>query len=150
MAYADTKAALLTHAQAAGAALTNPITDVLLGFANPKGRCIRIYWGGETEQEKMGGRYTLNSEMIGQRTIVAAFLPITTLSEDLAAAIDAEMTALAHELRTRFNGDAQLGGTQSDLTLNMAEPDFVTFGNTRYVVVFWEVIGDYFEYSIAV
>lgn len=149
MAYSDTKAAILTHAQAAGAALTIPITDVAIGFANPQGRCIRVYWGGEVEPEKMGGRYTLNSEMIGQKTIIGVFFPVTTLSTDLAASIDADMASLAHQFRTRFNGDAQLGGTQTDLSLSLGQPDLVVIGNIRYLAAFWEVTGDFFEYTIA-
>src|SRR3990170_2635748 len=96
MAYADTKAAILTHALAAGVALTVPITDVAIGFASPKGRCIRIYWGGEIDPRHIGKR-TLNSEMIGQRTIIGAFWPVTTLSTDQAAVIDAEMAAWSVE-----------------------------------------------------
>src|SRR3990172_1326130 len=147
MAYADTKAAILTHALAAGAALTVPITDVAIGFASPKGRCIRLYGGGEIDPRHSGKR-TLNSEMIGQRTIIGAFWPVTTLSTDQAAVIDAEMAALANELRTRLDGDAQLGGTQSDINLDLGTPDFVTIGSTRFLAVFWDVIGDYFEYTL--
>jgi len=148
MAYADTKAAILTHATAAGAALTNPITNVAIGFATPTGRCIRVYWGGEIEPRHIANR-TLTSELIGQRTIIGAFWPVTTLSTDQAAVIDAEMAALANELRTRLDGDAQLGGTQTDISLELGTPDFVTIGGTRFLAVFWDVIGDYFEYTLA-
>jgi hypothetical protein len=148
VAYANTKAAILVHALAAGAALTVPITDVAIGFALPTGRCVRIYWGGETEPRHMGANRTLTSELIGQRTIIGAFWPVTTLSTDQAAVIDAEMAALAHELRTRLDGDAQLGGTQSDISLDLGTPDFVTIGSARFLAVFWDVIGDYFEYTL--
>ena len=148
MAYADVKAAILVHALAAGAALTVPITDVAIGFALPTGRCIRIYWGGEVEPRHIANR-TLTSELIGQRTIIGAFWPVTTLSTDQAAVIDAEMAALANERRPRLDGDAQLGATQTDISLDLGTPDFVTIGSTRFLAVFWNVIGDYFEYTLA-
>lgn len=149
MAYADTKAAIVVHAAAAGAALTNPILDARAGFPIPKDRCIRVYYGGETEPARMGGRRTLNSEMVGQRTLIAAFFAIRTTSEDVVIVIDAELQALAHDLRTRILGDSQLGGSATDLDLGYMEPDIVTFGNARYLMGLWEVVSDYTEYSLA-
>jgi hypothetical protein len=110
MAYSDVKAVILTHATAAGAALTVPLLDVAIAFPLPADRRVRVYYGGEADPAKMGGRWTLNSEMVGKVTLIAAFWAINALNEDLAVVIDAEMEAFGHELRTRLDGDAQLGG----------------------------------------
>jgi len=147
--YADTKAAIVTHAAAAGGALSDPILDARAAFPVPKGRCIRVYYGGEAEPVRMGGKRVLNAELVAQRTIIAAFFPIALNDEDVAAQIDADLQALAHDLRTRILGDSQLGGAQTDLELGYVEPDIVLNGNTRYLVGIWEVLSDFTEYALA-
>ena len=149
MAYADVKAAIVVHAAAAGAAMTNPILDVRGAFPIPKSRCIRVYYGGETEPTRMGGNRVLNGEMVAHRILIAAFFPISVGDEEVAVIIDNELQALAHDLRTRILGDSQLGGQSTDLTLGYCEPDLVTYGNTRYLMGLWEVLTDYVEYPLA-
>lgn len=149
MTYATTKAAILAHAVTAAATLTPPITDVAAAFPLPKGRCVRVYYGGEADPVKMGGRWTLNSEMIAKRTMIAAFWPITTLSEALAAAIDADAEAFGHQLRTLLDGDAQLGGATTDSALLDASPDIFEIGGAKFLGVVWEHLSDYTEYSRA-
>jgi len=149
MAYATTKAAIVTHAAAAGAALTNPILDVRAGFPVPKGRCVRVYYGGETEPVHMGGRRVLNAEMVAHRTLVALFLPVSLTDEEVAVIIDAELYDFGHDLRTRILGDSTLGGAETDLDLGYLDPDLVTYGNTRYLMGLWEVVSDYTEYQLS-
>lgn len=149
MTYATVKAAILAHCVTAGATLTPPIADVKSAFPLPKGRCVRVYYGGEADPVKMGARWTLNSEMIAKRTMIAAFWPISTLSEDLAAAIDAEAEAFGHSLRGLLDGDAQLGGTTTDSALLDAAPDIFNVNGARFLGVVWEHLAEYTEYSRA-
>lgn len=148
MAYADIKAAILVHATAAGNALT-PAMPALAAFPLPKSRCIRVYYGGEADPVKMGARWTLNSEMVAKRTMIAAFWPITNLSEELAAKIDAEAEAFGHDLRTRLDGDAQLGGATTDSALLDASPDIFNIGGAKFLGVVWEHLAEYIEYPRA-
>jgi hypothetical protein len=149
MAYADTKAAIVVHAAAAAAALTDPILDARAAFPVPKGRCVRVYYGGETEPVRMGGRRVLNAEMVAHRTFIALFLPVTLNDEDVVVIIDAELFTFGHELRTRILGDSQLGGQSTDLELGYLEPDLVTYNNVRYLMGLWEVTSDFTEYALA-
>ncbi len=149
MAYADVKARLLTHAQTAAAALSRPIDDVATGLPLPNGRCVRVYYGGETEPVRMGGRYTLNSEMVGKITMIAAFWPITSLEVEVAQVIDAEAEAFSHAFRTAVDGDSDLNSQADNTTLEYGEPDIAVVGNTRYMVVMWSAVTDYVEYAVA-
>ena len=149
MTYAATKAAIVVHAAAAGAALTDPILDVSAGFPVPKDRCVRVYYAGETAPLRMGGNRVLNGELVSHRTLVALFLPVTDTEEFTAAIIDAEMFDFGHDLRTRILGDSQLGGASTDLTVGYLEPDLVTYNNVRYLLGLWEIISDYVEYTLA-
>ncbi len=149
MAYADTKAAIVVHAAAAGAALSDPILDARAAFPVPKGRCVRVYYAGEAEPVHMGGRRVLNAEMVAHRTTIALFLPVSLNDEALAVIVDADLYDFGHELRTRILGDSTLGGAETDLDLGYLEPDLVTYGNTRYLMGLWEVLSDYTEYTLA-
>lgn len=148
---ADIPAALVvlaTHLTAAGAALTDPIGDVDRGFPT-SGRMIRYYWGGELEPPKMGGRRVLNGEMVGQRFEIAALWPASNLSVDLITVLDVEMQLLAGEIRTRIQGDSQLGGNVTDLDLGYATADDVMISNARHIVLRWTLDLSYVEYAVA-
>lgn len=150
MAYADVKARLVVHAQTAGAAITPAITDVQAAAPLPKGRCVRVYWGGETDPVRMdGNRFSLKSEMVGQVTMIALFLPIASLAEELAQLLDAQAQAFAHALRTAIDADSDLAGAGDNTNLGDAEPDFVVVGNTRFLAVLWRAVTDYVEYPLA-
>lgn len=149
MSYADAKARLLTHAQTAGATLTPPIQDVAIGFPVPAGRRVRLYYGGEAEVEKMGGRYTLNSELVSKVTMIAAWWNVTTLNAEQAAVIDSEAEAFTDALRTAVDGDTSLNGEMDNTTLGYGTPDIVIVGNTRYLMVLWVATTDFSEYTIA-
>ena len=148
MAYANVKARLVTHARTASATLTRPLEDVQAGLSLPKGRCVRVYYGGETDPLRMGGRYTLNSEMVAKVTMIAAFWPLTALDEEQAALVDAEAEAFSHAFRTAVDADTDLNGEVDNTTLEDGQPDVIVVGNTRYLMIDWRAVTDYVEYPI--
>lgn len=149
MAYADVKARLLVHATTAAAATTPPIEDVQIAFPLPRSECVRVYYGGETEPKRMGGRFTAQSEMVGKITMIGLFLPVTALDEELAKQLDARGESFGHALRTAVDGDADLASTGDNTTLEFGQPDVVTIGNTRFLAFLWEAITDYVEYTLS-
>lgn len=149
MTYAAVKARLLVHAQTAAAAVTPVIEDVQSAFPLPKSECVRVYYGGETEPVRMGGRWTLTSEMVGKVTLIGLFLPITSLDEELAIQIDARAEAFSHAFRTAVDADSDLASTGDNTTLEDGEPDLVTVGNTRFLAILWRAVTDYVEYPLS-
>lgn len=150
--YTDRRAVLLTHATAAAAAVDAKWTDVAVGFANPTGRCIRLYYGGETVPVKVSpdAPNVLNGAMVGDRVLIVAWWPLSNLTTSSAAQTDAEMWALKHELRTRIQGDSTLGGTCTDLDMEYAEPDVVVSATgVRWAVLTAEVLLAMTEYPIS-
>jgi hypothetical protein len=149
MAYSDVKARLLVHAQTAAAAVTPPIEDVQIAFPLPKSDCVRVYYGGETDPVRMGGRYTLTSEMVGKVTLIGLFLPITSLDEELAVSLDARAEAFGHALRTAIDADLDLAASGDNTNLGDADLDIVVAGNVRFLHVMWRCVTDYTEYTLA-
>lgn len=152
MANPDIPAALVVlqqHLVAAGAALTDDLLDVDRGILATRGRQIRYYWDGECPPPQMQGPRVLNGEMVGQRFIIAAAWPLTDLSEAQVTAVDVEMQTLAGEVRTRLQGDSQLGGNVTDLDLEYAEPDLLMIAGARHVVLQWRLMLAYVEYPLA-
>jgi hypothetical protein len=149
MAYSDQLAAIKTHAIAAGATITPKILDVSIGASPPSTRCVRIFYGGEAEPERMGGGLTLTSRLIGERIVVAVYINLSNLSEQEVEAVETELYDFKHELRTRILGDAQLGGNSTDLVMTLVEPDHIVYGNTRYRTLETEIIPEFVEYSIS-
>lgn len=149
MAFADQLAAIKTHAVAAGATLSPALTDVAIAHPVPRGRCVRIFWAGEVEPVRMGAQRSLNAELIAERIMLVAFWPISDSSETGAEAIETDIYALKHEIRTRVLGDSQLGGMSTDLAMSYAETDFVVISGTAYRTLECEFVTDFFEYSIA-
>ncbi len=151
MANPDIPAALVvlaTHLTNAGAALPDPIGDVDRGLPIG-GRMIRYWWGGEVPPPKMSGPLVLNGRMVGERFEIAALWPASDLDVTLITAIDVEMQLLAGEVRTRIQGDSQLGGNVTDLDLDYAAPDVVTISNARHLVLRWTLDLSYVEYALA-
>lgn len=149
MAFADQLAALLTHATAAGAAITPKVTDVAIGLPLPRGRCIRLFWDGEQLPVRMGGQRDLTGELVSDRITAALFMPVSTSSEAQYSQTLTEMYAFKHEMRTRVLGDSQLGGQSTDLEMEYAAPDFAVFGQALYAVVNCTFVLDFSEYPIA-
>jgi len=149
MAFADQLAAVLTHARAAGAALSIPITDVVVAYPVVPGRCIRIFYDGETAPARMGGDSTLTSRLVAEQIVIMAFWPLGTTSETEANVIETEVYNLKHELRTRILGDSQLGGMSTDVELGYAVPDFAELAGQPYRTLEMVLLTDYFEYTIS-
>lgn len=149
MTYATTLAAILVHATAAGASLTPPIEDVKIGWPVPRGRCIRIFYNGETEPVRMGGNRTLAADLVSEVTSIVAFWPVNDASDDNAQNIETQMVALKHDLRTRICGDGQLSGSGTDLELGYVEPDFQVISGARYRVMAWDLTTDTTAYPLA-
>lgn len=151
MANPDIPAALVVlqaHLVAADATLTDPLLDVDRGLLTG-GRQIRYYWAGEVEPPRMSGRRVLNGEMVGQRFTIAASWVAQDLSVASVASIDTDMQALAGQIRTRIQGDSQLGGNVTDLDLQYGSPNLLTIGNARHVILEWQLDLAYVEYAIA-
>lgn len=150
MSYSGSLAAILTHVTAAGAALTIAFTDVATGFPVPKGRCIRIFYGGEGDPtDVMGARRTMTTELIAELTVIEAYWPVSEMGESGASDIDAEMVTLKQEIKTRLYGDSQLGGQCTDLTIDDAQPDFPVIAGTKYRSLTLIVTSAYDEITVA-
>jgi hypothetical protein len=150
MAYSDQLAAIVVHAQAAGNALTIPLTDVIAAYPAVPGRCIRIFYGGEAVPTRMGqDSRVLNGQLVAEQIVIMAFWPLRDLRETEAAVLEAEVYNLKHELRTRILGDSQLGGKSTDLDVGYAEPGFAELGGAPYRTLEMIVTTDYIEYPLA-
>lgn len=139
-------AAIEAHAQAAGAALDDPMTDVAIGFPWPRGRCARVFWNGEAAPETMGGRLTLDSEMVAEIIRVTAFWPVGDGNEEAAKSLVTEMATFVHELRTRVLGDASIA---AGLAMEHVVPTDLVIGGTRYALAPVDFVLDYIEYPQA-
>jgi hypothetical protein len=141
-------AALEVHLIAAGAVITEDISDVARGLPTG-GRMIRYYWAGEVEPPHMTGRRVMNGELVGQRIAIVALWPLATLDAATVASIDAEMQTLAGEIRTRIQGDNDLGDHVESLDLSYGEPDLAVISGIRHVAVRWDLDLGYVEYPVA-
>lgn len=154
MANPDIPAALLvltTHLVGAGGALPYPITDVSRGLPYAPGRQIRYYWAGETLPPHMTpSPRVLNGEMVGQSFTIEALWPLVPRTDSPTIALDTEMQLLAGEIRTRINGDSQLGDHVTDLTLGYAQPDLIIVSGATHVSLTWLLDLSYVEYPIGV
>lgn len=148
MAFADQLAAIETHAQAAGAAMTPPMTDIVIGLPWPRGRCARVFWDGETEPARIDRR-AIGEEHVSQRISVTAWWPVSDAGEAASEQLMSEMREFAHQMRTRVLGDSQLGGMSTDLEMEYASPDFVPWGGQLYASVGMTFVTDFDVYPIA-
>lgn len=148
MAYADVKARLVTHARTAAASLAIPIEDVQVGPAWPKGRCVRVYYGGEVDPLRIGSR-DLTGELVAKVTWITAFWPLSALEEELISTVDAEADAFAHALRIAVDGDVDMNGQTDNTTLEHVVLSDEVLGNTRYLVLTWRAVTDYYEYTVS-
>lgn len=141
---------ILAHARAAGAALTEPMTDITVGWPVPRGRGGRLYWAGESETQHMGGQRTLTSRLIAPRLRLTFYWPISDAGETAARSYVLEMHDLIADLRTRVLDDSQLGGLSTDMEMTLAEPDLLqAAGGGFYAIADVDFILDYDEYTIA-
>jgi hypothetical protein len=92
---------------------------------------------------------TLNSEMVAQAFVIRAYWPTPETATKRQRVQEGEIAAFVGSLRTRINGDKQLGGANTDLTLGLAEVDQSVISGTKYTIADSEVLVDFDEYSIA-
>lgn len=149
MSYTAARDAILVHAAAAAAATDATWLDVAIGLPRPQNRCVRVWYGGEAAPVRMGANRVLNGELVAERVVLAAFWPLSTGGVTSDKAVDSEMYTFKHELRTRVLGDSQLGGAQTDLEMEYAEPDVAVIANVRYAVLEVHFLTDFTEYAIA-
>lgn len=140
--------AITVHAVAAAAAVDSNFTDVAIGMPLPRARCVRIFYGGERDPEKMGAQRTLNSRLTAESILLRAFWPVSDYLAARGRALFGEQRSFVVQLRTRIEGDSQLGGKSADLSMHLAEPDDVVLGTTHYAIVDVEFVVDYHETTI--
>jgi hypothetical protein len=149
MGYKEQRDAILAHAVTAAAAVDAQWKDVAVGAPIPRGnRCVRLFWTGEAEPQRMGGNRVLNGELVAPTCGLVAFWAMSTMDEAAVKAIDDEMAAFVHNLRTAVLADSQLGGQSTDLEMGYAEPDYVVIGGARYATVEVPFTLDYIEYPL--
>lgn len=149
MGYTGQRDAVLAHAVAVAAAIDPAFTDVEIGPPVPAGnRCVRLFWAGEAEPEHMGAERTLTSRMVSPALALVAFWTMRTTAPGTYRAIDDEMAAFVHGLRTAILADSQLGGQSTDLEMDLADPAFVVIGNVRYASLSVGFTFDYLEYPL--
>lgn len=151
MANPDIPAALVVleaHLVAAGAALGDDILDVDRGLITG-GRQLRYFWSGECPPPHMTGPDVLNGKMVGQRFTIAASWPLSDLTVEAVEVFDSEMQTLAGEIRTRLQGDNDLGNHIESLDLEYGEPTEVVISGARYAVMAWQLDLGYVEYPVA-
>jgi hypothetical protein len=148
--YIAQRDAILVHAAAAAAAVNAQWKDVAIGAPIPRGnRCVRLFYTGEAEPQRMGASRVLNGELVAETCALVAFWAMSTLDETSVKSIDDEMVGFKHELRARILADSQLGGQSTDLEMGYAEPDFLVIGGGRWAVLEVAFTLDYTEYPLA-
>lgn len=148
--YIAQRDAIVVHAAAAAAAISAEWKDVQVGAPLPRGnRCVRVFYGGEAAPEHMGGNRVLTGELVAETVSLIAFWAMPDMDESAAKAIDDEMVAFKHELRTRVLGDSTLGGGSTDLLMHYAQPDYLLLGGARWAVLEVDFTLDFTEYTLA-
>ena len=141
--------AIAVHA--AAAAITaggTSFTDVAVGFPASKGRCVRIFYGGERPVMHFFEGRTLNSRLMAQAIIVRAYWPLSETATKRQRVMEGEMGSFIDSLRTRILGDSQLGSAGSDLEMSPAAADQGVVSGVAYSYVDTEIVVDYNEYTI--
>lgn len=128
--------AIEAHAQAAGATLDDPMTDVCIGLPWPRGRCGRVFWASEIiPAPRMPMRYSMNSEVVGDQVVVRFFWPIRTADEAAHKGRALEMFGVADSLRGLLDADRTLGGEVETVEVGASVSDTVLFGEAPYMQV---------------
>lgn len=141
--------AVQVHAAAAAAAADAKFKDVAVGFQAAKGKCVRIFYGGERGPEHFPDSRTLNSQMVGQAIVVRGYWPRSDTGTRQQRLMEGEMATFTKELRTRVLGDSQLGGAAVDLVMTPAQCEEAVISSTRYAITDTEIIVDFDEYTLA-
>jgi hypothetical protein len=121
--------------------------DVAVGFPAAKGKCVRIFYGGERETEHFAEGSTLTSKLVAQAIGVRGYWPVAGTATSEHRATEGEMAAFVKSFRTRILGDSQLGGESVDLGMTLAVTDQVLLTGIQYAVVDMEIVCDFDEFT---
>jgi hypothetical protein len=121
-------------AQTAGAAVSPKYTDVKIGAPYPRGRCARIWWGGEVIPAPQMGemRYSLSTEIVGHAVVVTVFEPMGDVSEDASKSLMGTMADFISELRDGIDADRTLGGKSVSIEPEATPNEFIQIGNALF------------------
>lgn len=141
--------AVQVHAAAAAVTAGGAtFTDVAVGYPVGKGRCVRIFYGGERDPEHFGDR-VLDANLVGQAIVVRGWWPTASTSTKEQRNIEGQMGSFVKSLRTRILGDSQLGGKCTDLVMGTGQAGQVMVGTTQYAITDIEIVVDYDETPLA-
>lgn len=146
MALPDIMDKIAVHAAAGALAIDAKFKDVAVGHPMPRGRSVRIYYGGESLPPFFGEGRTLTTRMVGQRVLVRGFWPVSEYAAKRGRVLMREMWSFVHELRTRLLGDETLSGSVTALDMNFADADDAVFGGVLFALIDAEIIVDFAEY----
>lgn len=142
--------AIQVHAAAAAVTAAGAtFSDVAVGYPAGKGRCVRIFYGGEAELEHFSGDRVLNGKLVGQAVIVRGYWPLPETATKRQRVMEGEIGAFVKSLRTRILGDSQLGGACTDLAMGLAQCEQAVIARTKYAIVDATIVIEYDETTLA-
>ena len=135
--YTDIRDAILAHAAASALAVDPTWTNVEVGWPYLSGsKGVRLCYGGEDEAPRFTHQRALNGdEFVGDHLTLVAWWAVSNLAIGLGKAIDTEMHAFKHELRSRVTADPDLGGDAVGVVMDYVEPDTVVVSGTRFALL---------------
>lgn len=151
MTLLDLMDAIQVHAAAAAVTAGGAtFTDVQVGFApTAKGRCVRVFYGGEREPERFTSDETLTSKLVAQAINVRGYWPTASTAAKEQRAVEGQMAVFTSSLRTRLLGDSDLGAhAQDGLKMHLAVPDQVVVAGNSYSAIDTEIVVDYDEFTV--
>lgn len=139
-----------TVAQTAAAGLPNPYTDVAIAAPVPRGRCVRVWWAGEEipAPQMDGVRYSLSSEIVGQRIAATAFEPLSDSTEQVTAAAMASLGEFVHAMRAAVNADRTFGDTAMSVEMPAVDADYLNVGGAILAYATCLLVPGITEYAI--
>lgn len=141
--------AVAVHAKAAAITAGGAtLSDVAVGYPAGKGRCVRIFYGGEREPERFTMDESLASLLVSQAIVVRGYWPTASTSTKEQRIIEGQMGTFVKSFRTRLLTDQDLGGKAADgLKMHTAQAGQVVIGTTQYAIVDIEIVVDYDEFT---
>src|SRR3990167_6275436 len=141
--------AIQVHAAAAAiTAADAKFYDVAVGFPAAKGRCVRIFYGGQRDPGYFPNR-TLNSKMVAQAIIVRGYWPLSETATKRQRVMEGEMGTFVKSLETRILGDSTLGGACTDLVMGLAQCEQAVIAKIKYAIVDSTIVVEYDETALA-
>lgn len=142
--------AVQVHAAAAAVTAGGAtFSDVAVGFPAAKGRCVRIFYGGEREVEHFDGDRVLDAKLVGQAVIVRGYWPLAETATKAQRVTEGEMGTFVKSLRTRISADSQLGGLCTDLDLSLARAETIVLAGIKYSITDTEIVVEFDEFPLS-